>query len=84
MREAIFYGGDGVFKHQYRDLAKRRYYLDEDWIAVNKGFKISQAVDVISAIEQIQLEKANRAISRQKVGHYPTIYWYLVSISPKL
>ena len=63
MREAIFYGGDGVFKHQYRDLAKRRYSLDEDWIEANKGFRISQAVDVISAIEQIQLEKVNIAVS---------------------
>lgn len=63
MREAIFYGGDGVFKHQYRDLAKRRYSLDEDWIEANKGFKVSQAADVISAIEKIQLEKANQSIS---------------------
>lgn len=66
MREAIFYGGDGVFKHQYRDLAKRRYSLDEDWIEANKGFKMSQAVDVISAIEQIQLEKANQLVSSAK------------------
>ncbi|HIF9277906.1 TPA: SEC-C metal-binding domain-containing protein [Photobacterium damselae] len=63
MREAIFYGGNGVFKHQYRDLAKRRYSLDEDWIKINKGFKISQAVDVISAIEQNQLEKVNQSAS---------------------
>ena len=63
MREAIFYGGDGVFKHQYRDLAKRRYYCDEDWIKKNKGFNISQAADVISTIERIQLEKANQLIS---------------------
>ncbi|WP_146448189.1 MULTISPECIES: NERD domain-containing protein [Vibrio] len=66
MREAIFYGGDGVFKHQYRDLAKRRYSLDENWVEENKGFKISQAVDVISAIEQIQLEKANQSVSSEK------------------
>ncbi|MBW5848307.1 SEC-C metal-binding domain-containing protein [Yersinia enterocolitica] len=70
MREAIFYGGDGVFKHQYRDLAKRRYSLDEAWVQANKGFKISQAVDVISAIEEIQLEKINQAQSS-------TEYWSL-------
>ncbi|MBW0280382.1 SEC-C metal-binding domain-containing protein [Shewanella xiamenensis] len=71
MREAIFYGGDGVFKHQYRDLAKRRYSLDEDWVEANKGFKISQAVDVISAIEQIQLEKANQLASSAKSWPLP-------------
>lgn len=66
MREAIFYGGDGVFKHQYRDLTKRRYSLDEDWIEANKDFRISQAVEVISAIEQIQLKKVNTAVSSTK------------------
>lgn len=71
MREAIFYGGDGVFKHQYRDLAKRRYSLDEDWVEANKGFKISQAIDVISAIEQIQLEKANQLASSAKSWPLP-------------
>ncbi|AYL67244.1 prepilin peptidase [Citrobacter werkmanii] len=71
MREAIFYGGDGVFKHQYRDLSKRRYSLDEDWVKANKGFKISQAVEVISAIEQIQLEKANQSVSSAKSWPLP-------------
>lgn len=71
MREAIFYGGDGVFKHQYRDLAKRRYLLDEHWVEVNKGFKIPQAVEVISAIEQIQLEKAKQLVFSAKSGPLP-------------
>lgn len=71
LREAIFYGGDGVFKHQYRDLAKRRYSLDEDWVEANKGFKISQAVDVITAIEQIKLEKANQSVSSAKSWPLP-------------
>ncbi len=71
MREAIFYGGDGVFKHQYRDLAKRRYSLDDNWVEANKGFKISQAVDAISAIEQIQLEKANQSVSSAKSWPLP-------------
>ncbi len=60
IREAIFYGGDGVFKHQYRDLAKRRYSCDNSWIESNKCFNISQAVDVINAIEEVKLNKANK------------------------
>lgn len=82
MREAIFYGGDGVFKHQYRDLAKLRYSLDEDWIETNKGFKISQAVDVISAIGKIQLEKANQLISSAKIWPLPyhlPIFTFVIS-----
>lgn len=82
MREAIFYGGDGVFKHQYRDLAKRRYSLDEDWIEANKGFKISQAVDVIQAIEKIQLEKVNQSVSSAKswpLQYYLPLFTFTLS-----
>lgn len=66
IREAIFYGGDGVFKHQYRDLAKQRYLCDDKWIEDNKGFNISQAADVISAIEEIKLDKANEIMLSEK------------------
>ncbi len=68
MREAIFYGGNCTFKHQYRDLAKRRYSYDDEWIQENKGFNISQAATVISAIEKIQLDKVNQLISSTKSG----------------
>ncbi|MGG4734750.1 SEC-C metal-binding domain-containing protein [Leclercia adecarboxylata] len=82
MREAIFYGGDGVYKHQYRDLAKRRYSLDENWIEVNKGFKISQAVEVISAIEKIQLEKANQSVFKEKCWQLPChLSMFIFSVS---
>mgnify|MGYP003625507596 CR=1 FL=1 len=69
MREAIFYGGDGAFKHQYRDLSKIRYACDESWIEKNKGFSLSDAVGVITAIEQLQLEKMNGSPS---LGHDST------------
>lgn len=29
LREAIFYAGDGAYKHQYRDLARIRYAKDD-------------------------------------------------------
>ena len=71
VREAIFYGGDGAFTHQYRDLAKRRYSFDEDWIEKNKGFKISQAIDVISAIEELKIDKVNRPFPAIEISSSP-------------
>lgn len=71
MREAIFYGGDGAFKHQYRDLARRRYINDNDWLIANKGFNIDQAAVVISAIDKVQLQKVNRAISESRSWPLP-------------
>ncbi|HHX8512401.1 TPA: NERD domain-containing protein [Vibrio diabolicus] len=84
MREAIFYGGDGAYKHQYRDLAITRYANDEDWIKENKGFSISEAASVFSAIERVLLENANRAISEQKswplTHHLPVFQFNLSEI----
>ncbi|MCB5300556.1 nuclease-related domain-containing protein [Yersinia intermedia] len=59
IRESVFYAGEGVYKHQYRDMSKIRYKNDNDWVIKNKGFSIEQATDVISAIEKYQLDKSN-------------------------
>lgn len=60
VREAIFYAGDGVFKHQYRDLIGIRYSKDDAWINENKGFSISNAIEVFKLIDLITIDKANR------------------------
>lgn len=62
MREAIFYGGDGCYKHQYRDLAKIRYQNDYDWLETNKKFNVIQAAKVLEAIDSLQLHKANTVL----------------------
>lgn len=72
MREAIFYSGEGVFKHQYRDLSVVRYKDDNPWLEKNKGFLINQATRVISAIENLQLEKANKLIEDNKSFRFPS------------
>lgn len=58
-REAIFYGGEGAYQFQYRDLALDKYSLDDDWFLQNRGYSISQAVSVVSAIGVVQNEKVN-------------------------
>lgn len=58
-REAIFYAGDGVYKHQYRDLARIRYSRDDVWIKKNKGFTIDEAILVFSSIDRLHIIKAN-------------------------
>ena len=63
MREAIFYSAEGAFKHQYRDISKIRYEPDNSWLK-NNGFTIEELVTVVSAIESIQLEKANNLLEK--------------------
>ncbi|OCH59765.1 prepilin peptidase [Aliivibrio fischeri] len=66
MREAIFYGGEGAFKHQYRDFSKLRYINDDKWLEENKGFNTQQVVDVISAIDEVQVINANNYMQSDK------------------
>ncbi|WP_444935199.1 NERD domain-containing protein [Microbulbifer sp. JMSA004] len=63
MREAIFYAGEGVYKHQYRDLAKLRYQNDLQWIRDNKGFSFNDISEVFRSIEKLQLEKINLLVN---------------------
>ncbi|ABI73248.1 nuclease-related domain-containing protein [Shewanella frigidimarina] len=62
MREAIFYSGESVFKHQYRDLVKIRYQKDNPWLKENKGFVIEDAISVLEVIDKLQLEKLNTLV----------------------
>lgn len=62
IREAVFYSGEGAFKHQYRDLSLIRYEKDNAWLEKNKGFRVEECVEIISYIETLQVEKINRFI----------------------
>ena len=59
LRESIFYGGEAAYSFQYRDLSKIKYKKDNDWFLINKGFSISQGIEVITAIQGIQSDKIN-------------------------
>ncbi|OON25435.1 hypothetical protein BI372_18220 [Acinetobacter pittii] len=65
-REAIFYAGDGAYKHQYRDLARIRYAKDDLWIKKNKGFTINNVICVFTSIDQLHINKANNTNLREQ------------------
>lgn len=66
LREAIFYAGDGAYKHQYRDLAKIRYAPDSQWLKENKGFTIDEVIEVFNAIDKLHIIKANSIDTRKE------------------
>lgn len=66
LREAIFYAGDGVYKHQYRDLARIRYAKDDLWIKNNKGFTFNEAIIIFENIDQLHINKANKTTLRNR------------------
>lgn len=66
LREAIFYAGDGAYKHQYRDLARIRYAKDDLWIKKNKGFTIDDVICVFTNIDRLHINKANNNNLREQ------------------
>lgn len=54
LREPIFYGGEGAYLFQYRDLSLKKYVNDDGWFQANKGYSIKQANDIVSAIAGVQ------------------------------
>ncbi|MFT2089547.1 NERD domain-containing protein [Paraglaciecola sp. 2405UD69-4] len=82
MREAIFYAGEGVYKHQYRDLAQIRYKKDAQWILDNKGFNFDDIAKVFGAIEALQINKVNILVNEAKslaLDNYLPIFQFNVS-----
>ena len=66
MREAIFYAGEGVYKHQYRDLAQIRYKQDAQWILEKKGFPFDEVAKVFGVIEKLKINKINKIVNEAK------------------
>ena len=59
LREAIFYGRESAYEFQYRDLAPNKYSLDGDWFQANRGYSVTEAASVVTAIGELQNEKIN-------------------------
>jgi len=62
LRESIFYGAEGAYSFQYRDLSSVKYGNDDDWFVNNKGFSVKQANTLIAAIENLQEEKLSETV----------------------
>jgi hypothetical protein len=57
LREPIFYGAEGAYSFQYRDLAAKKYARDEEWLRQHKGFTIEETKQVAIALTEVLEEK---------------------------
>ena len=56
-REAIYYGADGFYLHQFRDLARHRFRADQEWMLQNVGISIRPIVEIATYIaERVTLQ----------------------------
>jgi len=49
-REAIYYGAEGFYLHQFRDLARHRFRNDQEWMLQNVGISIRPIVEIATFI----------------------------------
>lgn len=49
-KEAIYYGADGFYIHQFRALARHRFRDDQIWLLRNVGMSIRSIIDIASFI----------------------------------
>jgi hypothetical protein len=73
LRESIFYGGEGAYQFQYRDLSEVKYKKDNDWFLENKSFSIQQVINVVKSIQSLQNDKINKVI--QEFVHKAPSEW---------
>ena len=69
LREPIFYAAESAYNFQYKELAAKKYAFDDDWLAANKGFRISDATTVAHAISEIQVSKLISLSAEMKIKH---------------
>lgn len=68
LREPIFYGAESAYHFQYRDLAVNKYTADDPWLQEHRGFSISEARQVVRAVELIQREAAVAFLTAIEAG----------------
>ncbi len=56
LREPIFYGSESAYDFQYSEFAIKKYQNDNNWLKVNRGFTIEEAIEVVCAIDRSQEE----------------------------
>lgn len=76
LREAIFYSCESAYDFQYRELAVRKYRLDDQWLIRNKGFSITSAKEVVKSLKIIQEKKI--ALTLRGMKNIPPDSWTIL------
>lgn len=67
-REAIYYGADGFYLHQFRELARYRFRYDQQWMLEKVGISIRPIIDIAHYISDRITNQMNYAGHRLSRG----------------
>ncbi|PZL93630.1 zinc chelation protein SecC [Pantoea graminicola] len=62
IRESIFYSAESAYDFQYLELAIKKYSKDHEWIKSNLGLDFSNAVKIISSIDDLLKVRAEGVV----------------------
>jgi hypothetical protein len=79
LREPIFYSGEGAYDFQYRELALIKYAADSKWLQDNRGFEISEAIQVLSHL-QVSISNAMMSQLQSLLTTHPDKWTFLPAL----
>ncbi|MFW6536710.1 YecA family protein [Acinetobacter baumannii] len=78
-REAIFYGPESAYFFQYKELIYSKFSNDDEWFKSNKGFSISEGLEIIKTIGFcLEAKRASKLLDEE--GYIKTIELFSFTI----
>lgn len=69
-QEAIYYGADGFYLHQFEKLSRLRYRNDGDWLLGNIGMSVRPMLDIARyIIDRINLQITGTILMSEEAGN---------------
>ncbi|SSC72749.1 unnamed protein product [Ciceribacter sp. T2.26MG-112.2] len=67
-REAIYYGADGFYLHQFQNLARHRFRSDQEWMLQNVGISIRPILEIATFIGDRITQQMDYSGRRKSLG----------------
>lgn len=67
-REAIYYGADGFYLHQFREMARHRFRADQEWMLQSVGISIRPIVEIATYIGERITQQMDHSGQRKARG----------------
>lgn len=65
-REAIYYGADGFYAHQFLELSRHRFRNDQEWLQKSVGISIRGIIDIARHIQLLMIRQMDAEGHRRR------------------
>ena len=68
-REAIYYGAEGFYLHQFKYYSERRYKADDDWLLEHHGLSIGDMIEIAEYLADRSNLGMTYVVNERERGH---------------